>query len=100
MLVLTFIFLGIIDLLVFFGFFEDLAGIVKEPQPEKRPTEDLVGRCGIVKEELRPSGRISDDGKSFDAVSNHAFLERGCAVTVVEQDDIRLMVKRKDGVSS
>ena len=60
------------------------------------PRRELVGRVGIAKSKMLPSGSISIDGKLIDAISNGAAIEAGQTVVVVEVRGNRVMVREAD----
>lgn len=57
----------------------------------------LQGRDGVVVQELRPSGLVRIDESEYEAVSQLGVIAVGDPVTVIEQDSLRLSVKRKSG---
>ncbi len=52
--------------------------------PEKSAMRSIVGRVGLAKTDLHPSGTIAIDETNFEAVSNSGLIEAGSAVRVVE----------------
>ena len=67
----------------------------EEVKPDD-PRRELVGRVGVAKSKMLPSGSISIDGQLFDAISNGAAIEAGQAVVVVEVRGNRVMVREAD----
>ncbi len=65
----------------------------REAQREK---DQLVGRQGIARTKMLPSGVISVAGRSIDAVSEGLPIELGEAVVVVEVRGNVVMVRRAD----
>ena len=45
--------------------------------------KEIVGKTGTASTVLRPSGRISIEGKIYDAVSEEGFIEKGTTVNVI-----------------
>lgn len=60
------------------------------------PRRDLVGRLGIAKSKMLPSGSVSVDGRYVDAVSNGSAIEAGQTVIVVEVRGNRVVVRPAD----
>ena len=60
------------------------------------PRRDLVGRLGIAKSKMLPSGSVSVDGRYVDAVSNGAAIEPGQTVVVIEVRGNRVVVRPAD----
>ncbi|MGQ9576959.1 MAG: NfeD family protein [Thermoguttaceae bacterium] len=68
----------------------------EEVLPENHPRrklESLVGRVGRAKCKMLPSGIITIDNQSFDAVSEGAPIEAGQRVRVIEVRTNRLIVE-------
>lgn len=53
----------------------------------------LIGRRGIAKTKMLPSGAISLGGKTFDAVSQSGPIKAGQPIEVVKVDGTRIMVR-------
>lgn len=53
----------------------------------------LVGREGTAATVLRPSGKVSIDGKLYDAISESEFIERGEKVKVERFENAQLYVQ-------
>ncbi len=60
------------------------------------PRRELVGRIGIAKSKMLPSGSISIDDHLFDAVSQGPAIDEGQAVIVVEVRANRVIVRPAD----
>ena len=60
------------------------------------PRRVLVGRVGIAKSKMLPSGAIQIDGRTIDAISQGVAVEPGQAVLVVEVKGNRVMVRLAD----
>jgi membrane-bound ClpP family serine protease len=61
-----------------------------------RSLQQLVGKHGIAKSRMLPSGVVSIEGKSYDAVSNGLPIEPGQNVRVIGLDTQRLVVRADD----
>jgi membrane-bound ClpP family serine protease len=61
--------------------------------PAYRTFKDLVGRRGITKNLMLPSGSVLIDGKSYDAFSEGMAIEPGQPVIVVSVSTQRLVVR-------
>lgn len=46
----------------------------------------LVGKEGIAQTQLRPSGKITVDSKTYDVVSDGQFIDAGSSVKVISAD--------------
>ncbi|MDD5184048.1 MAG: NfeD family protein [Paludibacter sp.] len=53
----------------------------------------LVGKTGIAATVLRPSGKVSINGVSYDAVSDQSFIEKGTAVRVIRYETGQIYVE-------
>jgi membrane-bound serine protease (ClpP class) len=60
------------------------------------PRRELVGRLGVAKSKMLPSGSILIDGHWLDAVSQGDAIEPGEPVVVVEVRANRVVVRRAD----
>jgi len=56
--------------------------------------ESIIGKEGIALTRLNPSGKVSIDGKSYEAYSQDGFLENNCTISVVAQDNFKLIVQK------
>lgn len=54
---------------------------------------ELVGKTGVAATVLRPSGKVSIDGVSYDAVSEQSFIEKGTTVRVTRYDTGQIYVE-------
>lgn len=54
---------------------------------------DLIGRRGLAKGTMLPSGLVIIEGKTYDAVSEGVAIEAGQAVVVVQISTQRLVVR-------
>ncbi|MCA9235340.1 MAG: NfeD family protein [Planctomycetales bacterium] len=64
------------------------------PDDERR---SLVGRTGIAKSLMLPSGSVAIEGRLIDAVSQGAAIEPGTPVVVVEVRANRVLVRPAEG---
>ncbi len=58
-----------------------------------RRRERLVGKRGVAKTELLPSGDVVVEGRVYDAVSNGVVIAAGQAVRVIDVNTQRLVVR-------
>ncbi len=66
---------------------------------ELNPVEsrrELIGKVGVAKSKMLPSGSVQIDGKSIDAMSQGLAIEKGQAVVVVEVRANRVVVRPAD----
>jgi membrane-bound serine protease (ClpP class) len=55
----------------------------------------LKGSIGIAITTLRPSGKISIDGKNYDAIANSGMIDKGTSVVVVRVETAQLYVEKE-----
>jgi len=55
----------------------------------------LKGSKGIAITTLRPSGKISIDGKNYDAIANSGMIDKGTSVVVVRVETAQLYVEEE-----
>ena len=76
--------------------------LIKRPESEKEVLPDtaeyglrerLVGKTGVAKTELLPSGDVVIDGQVYDAMSNGVAISAGHSVRVVDVNTQRLVVR-------
>ena len=67
----------------------------KELKP-KETRRELLGKVGIAKSKMLPSGSVQIDGRYIDAISQGAAIDRGQAVVVVEVRANRVVVRPAD----
>lgn len=68
-------------------------------EDEVRPSDwrrDLVGRVGVAKSKMLPSGSVSVDGRLIDAISNGTAIDIGEPIVVVEVRANRVIVRQAD----
>ena len=64
------------------------------PDTEEYHRRDrLVGKRGVAKSELLPSGDVVIEGRVYDAVSNGVVISAGQAVRVIDVNTQRLVVR-------
>lgn len=61
----------------------------------KKDYRDLVGKNGISKTILRPTGRVEIDGNTYDAKSDSDFIGKDKEIEVVAIRDGHIVVKEK-----
>jgi membrane-bound ClpP family serine protease len=66
--------------------------------PERRSLRQLVGRLGVAKTVMLPSGAVLVDGHTIDALSEGMSIEAGQRVRVVEVRGNRVVVRPADDV--
>ena len=64
-----------------------------KPEDTRR---DLVGKVGVAKSKMLPSGSVQIDGKYIDAISQGAAIDMGQAVVVIEVRANRVVVRPAD----
>ena len=64
--------------------------------PRRRLLKSLVGKIGRTKSKMLPSGAISIEGRTIDAVSEGMFIEPGQPVRVTEVRGNRVVVRPVD----
>ena len=69
-----------------------------EPPIEPRYAH-LVGKHGVAKTKMLPSGAIVIEGRSYDAVAEGAGVEPGDPVEVVRADGTRIIVREIHGMT-
>ena len=63
---------------------------------EIRARHDLIGRVGVAKSLMLPSGAVEVDGRTYDANTDADAIEAGEPIRVVDVDTGRLVVRRYD----
>jgi membrane-bound serine protease (ClpP class) len=53
----------------------------------------FVGKRGVARTTLRPSGKVEIDGRRYDVVTEGAMVDEGTEVVVVEADGARIVVR-------
>lgn len=64
--------------------------------PRMAELRALVGRVGIARTDLLPSGLIEIEGRRYDAVAPGAAIDRGAAVEVFNVETGKIRVRRTD----
>lgn len=60
------------------------------------PRRGLIGKVGIAKSKMLPSGSVRVEGKMFDAISQGEAIDPGQPIVVVEVRANRVMVRLAD----
>jgi len=71
----------------------DSADEVLPDTEEYQRRRRLVGKQGVAKTELLPSGDVIVEGRKYDAVSHGMVISAGQAVRVIAVDTLRLVVR-------
>lgn len=64
--------------------------------PRMAELRALVGRVGVARTDLLPSGLIEIEGRRYDAVAPGAAIDRGSAVEVINIETGKIRVRRTD----
>ena len=64
--------------------------------PQRRALRQLVGKVGVAKSMMLPSGAVKVDGMTVDAVSDGTAIEAGQRVRVIEVHGNRVVVSLTD----
>ncbi len=64
--------------------------------PQRRKLRDLVGKVGVAKTLMLPSGAVLVDGMTVDAVSEGMPIEAGQRVKVIDVHGNRVLVQPSD----
>ena len=64
----------------------------KEAIDKKFSQHDLVGKIGVVKRELRPSGTVVIDDEVYDSLSIDGIIQSGARVKVLKKEGFSLNV--------
>ena len=57
--------------------------------------DNLIGKNGFAKTDLKPSGKIEVEGNVFNAISFDGFIENGTDIVIYKIENSNLMVRRK-----
>ncbi|TCP31129.1 NfeD-like partner-binding protein [Scopulibacillus darangshiensis] len=60
--------------------------------------QDLIGQDGVTATPFRPVGTVEIEGKTYSAVTNGIWLEKGTAVKVVSADGTRIVIEKEADV--
>ena len=63
------------------------------PDTNEYHLDKMVGKSGVAKSDLLPSGDVRIEGRTYDAVSNGMAINKGQAVRVVAVNTQRLVVR-------
>jgi membrane-bound ClpP family serine protease len=64
--------------------------------PQRRALRQLVGKHGVAKSVMLPSGAVTIDGQTFDALSEGIPIEAGQRIKVIEVRGNRVVVRPAD----
>lgn len=64
--------------------------------PQRRTLRQMVGKIGVAKSVMLPSGAVLVDGQTIDALSEGPPIEAGQAVRVIEVRGNRAVVRASD----
>jgi membrane protein implicated in regulation of membrane protease activity len=64
--------------------------------PQRRALRQLVGRTGVAKSVMLPSGAVMVDGHAIDAISEGMPIEIGQRIRVIEVRGNRVVVRPAD----
>ena len=64
--------------------------------PERRSVRQLVGKLGVAKTLMLPSGPVLVEGRTIDAISEGQPIEAGQQVRVIEVRGNRVLVRPAD----
>ena len=64
--------------------------------PERRSLREMVGHLGVAKTVMLPSGAITVDGQTIDALSEGPPIEAGQRVRIIEVHGNRVVVRAAD----
>lgn len=56
--------------------------------------ESLVGKAGMALTRLNPSGKVQVEGKTYEANSQDGYIDAEQTVTVVAQNNSKLMIRK------
>lgn len=58
-------------------------------------SKELIGKEGVAKTDLRPSGKVEIEGKWYDAVSLDGYISKGTLIHVEKHENYNLFVRTK-----
>ncbi|REK12756.1 MAG: hypothetical protein DWQ37_11035 [Planctomycetota bacterium] len=64
--------------------------------PRRQQLRELVGRAGVARCLMMPSGAVVVDGKTFDAISEGVSIEEGQPIKVIKVSGSRVVVRPLD----
>ena len=65
-------------------------------RPEHRKLQDLIGKCGVAKTKMLPSGAVVIDGRVYDAIGEGMAIDPGQPVRVTAVRTNRIVVVLDD----
>jgi membrane-bound ClpP family serine protease len=63
-------------------------------EEERRRRDALIGKEGVVLQDLRPIGVVEVQGKRYDARAESRFIQTGSRIRVVQADALELKVRQ------
>jgi membrane-bound ClpP family serine protease len=63
-------------------------------ETEKKQREAVIGKEGVVLQDLRPIGVVEVQGKRYDARAESRFIQTGSRIRVVGADALELRVRQ------
>lgn len=67
----------------------------KGDQVKNHLYQNLIGKSGFAKTDLKPSGKIEVEGNLFNAISFDGFIENGTDIIIYKVENSNLIVRRK-----
>ena len=61
---------------------------------ETESLQHLVGKCGVVSTDLKPSGTVEVEGRRYYAQINYGFAPKGSEVVVIKAEEGRLYCRK------
>jgi membrane-bound serine protease (ClpP class) len=58
--------------------------------------KELIGQQGVASTVLRLSGKVQVDGKTYDAVSEDGFIEKGTLVEIIRYETGQVYVVKAE----
>jgi membrane-bound ClpP family serine protease len=68
--------------------------------PQRRKLRELVGKLGVAKTLMLPSGAVVVDGRTIDALSEGMAIDAGQQVRVIEVRGSRVVVRPAEGTEA
>ena len=67
--------------------------VVRDEDDPQNQYAHLVGRHGVVRNQMMPNGQVVVDDKAYDAVSQGMLIEKGDHVVIITADGNRILVR-------
>ena len=74
-----------------------LSDVVQQDKKEVGNMEELVGREGICKTDLRPFGSAEFNGVVLDVLSDDGYIKRNSLIKIIKFEDNKLYVRLVNG---